>query len=79
MDDDRVWNFEASLWTGDAGHYRALIDEQCLMVLPMPPYVFAGQEAVAAVSDTPRWSEAKFSEQRIARRRLSRLAIGGED
>lgn len=67
MDDDRVWNFEASLWTGDADHYRALIDEACLMVLPTEPHVLGGDEAVAAVSATPRWSEATFSEQRIAR------------
>lgn len=67
MDDDRVWNFEAGLWTGDAERYRVLIDEHCLMVLPMPPHVLGGEEAVAAVSRTPRWTEAKFSGQRIAR------------
>ena len=67
MDDDRVWHFEESLWTGDAEHYRALIDEACLMVLPTPPYVLGGDEAVAAVADTPRWSAVTFAQQRIAR------------
>ena len=67
MDDNRVWHFEESLWTGDAGHYRALIDEECLMVLPMPPFVLAGGDAVAAVADTPRWTSVTFSNQRIAR------------
>lgn len=67
MDDDRVWNFEESLWTGDAEHYAALIDEQVLMVLPTPPYVFDGDAAVAAVSGTPRWSKVAFSDTRIAR------------
>jgi hypothetical protein len=67
MDDNRVWNFEESLWTGDAEHYRALIDEKCLMVLPTPPFVLGGDEAIAAVSDTPRWTAVEFAEQRIAR------------
>ena len=67
MDDDRVWHFEESLWIGDTEHYRALIDEACLMVLPTPPYVLGGAEAVAAVAATPRWTSAKFSDQRIAR------------
>lgn len=67
MDDDRVWHFEESLWTGDAEHYRALIDDACLMVLPTPPFVLGGDDAVAAVSATPRWTSVTFADQRIAR------------
>ena len=67
MDDDRVWTFEESLWTADAEHYRGSIDAECLMVLPTPPYVVSGDEAVAAVASTPRWSQVDFSDQRIAR------------
>ena len=67
MDDDRVWAFEESLWTGDADLYRALVDTACLMVLPTPPFVLGGEEAIAAVADTPRWTSVDFSEQRIAR------------
>lgn len=67
MDDDRVWEFEESLWTGDAEHYRALIDDACLMVLPTQPFVLSGDEAVDAVSNTPRWTSVAFDEQRIAR------------
>jgi hypothetical protein len=67
MDDARVWEFEESLWTGDAEHYAALIDDACLMVLPTPPFVLSGGNAVAAVSNTPRWTSATFSEQQIAR------------
>ena len=67
MDDDRVWQFEESLWVGDAEHYRALIDEHCLMVLPTPPHVLGGKEAVAAVAATPRWTSVAFADQRIAR------------
>ncbi|WP_380787095.1 DUF4440 domain-containing protein [Sphingomonas sp. R86521] len=67
MDDNRVWEFEESLWTGDAEHYRALIDAECLMVLPVPPYVLGGDEAVATVANTPRWTSVTFSAQRIAR------------
>ena len=67
MHDDRVWTFEESLWTADAEHYRGSIDAECLMVLPTPPYVVSGDEAVAAVASTPRWSQVDFSDQRIAR------------
>ena len=67
MDDTRVWNFEKSLWTCDAEHYRALIDDECLMVLPEPPYVLSGAQAIEAVSRTPRWSTVTLSGQQIAR------------
>lgn len=67
MDDGRVWRCEESLWTGDAEHYRELIDEECLMVLPSPPYVMSGRQAVEAVSGTPRWSQAALSERQVSR------------
>ncbi len=67
MDDTRVWSFEESLWTADAEHYRASIDDECLMVLPEPPFVMSGQQAIAAVIDTPRWSTIVLSERQVAR------------
>jgi trehalose-6-phosphate synthase len=67
MEDARIWEFEASLWTGDAKHYRDLIDEACLMVLPAEPFVFTGEDAIAAVQDTPRWEEVSFSHRRVSR------------
>jgi hypothetical protein len=67
VDDARVWGFEKSLWVGDAEHYRELVDDECLMVLPHPPFVLGGEQAVAAVANTPRWSEVAFSDGRIAR------------
>jgi ketosteroid isomerase-like protein len=67
MDDDRVWSFEESLWTGDAAHYRELIDDECLMVVPMPPYVMGGEQAIEAVSNTPRWSSVTLSQKQVKR------------
>ncbi|KAA2214932.1 DUF4440 domain-containing protein [Teichococcus oryzae] len=67
MDDNRIWPLEESLWTGDPGHYRELIDSECLMVLPAPPYVMGADKAVEAVSGTPRWSRVEFSEQQVRR------------
>ncbi len=67
MEDARVWEFEESLWVGDAEHYRELIDPECLMVLPAEPFVFTGEEAIEAVQDTPRWDEVAFSHQSVAR------------
>lgn len=67
MQDARVWEFEESLWTGSAEHYRDSIDQQCLMVLPEPPFVMAGQQAIDAVSDTPRWSRVTTTQRQVMR------------
>ena len=67
MDDERVWAFEKSLWVGDADHYRELVDDGCLMVLPQPPFVLSGGQAIEAVADTPRWSSVEISAGQIAR------------
>jgi hypothetical protein len=67
MDDNRVWSFEESLWTADEAHYRELIDPECLMVVPQPPFVLGGEEAVKAVSQTPRWAEVVLSDRRVSR------------
>jgi ketosteroid isomerase-like protein len=67
MEDQRVWAFEESLWTASAEHYQESIDQDCLMVVPAPPYVLGGQQAIEAVKDTPRWSKVAFSEQKVSR------------
>lgn len=67
MDDDRIWHFEESLWLGDADHYRALIDTECVMALPAEPYVYTAEAAIEAVANTPRWSTVSFSETKVQR------------
>ena len=67
MDDSRVWGSEKGLWTATPEHYRAIIDSECLMVLPDKPYVFDGQTAVAEVSRTPRWEDVAFDDQKVSR------------
>ena len=67
MEDNRVWAFEESLWVGDAENYHKLIDDDCRMVLPEQPFVMTGEQAIEAVSKTPRWSEVAFSDQSVAR------------
>lgn len=76
MEDQRVWAFEESLWTGDARHYRESIDEAALMVVPRPPYVLEGAAAVAAVSDTPRWDQVHLDERRIVRPQEGLIVVG---
>jgi len=67
MDDARIWAFEESLWIGDAANYHELIDDACVMVLPQPPYVMTGEQAIAAVAGTPRWATVAFTEQQVVR------------
>ena len=75
MDDGRIWRFEESLWTGDAEHYRASIDDECLMVLPRPPFVMSGQQAIEAVAYTPRWSKVNLSERQVMRPREGIIVV----
>ncbi|MGA9580396.1 MAG: DUF4440 domain-containing protein [Allosphingosinicella sp.] len=67
MDDDRVREFETALWVGGEDVYRGAIDPDCLMVVPAPPFVMNGGEAIEAVSKTPRWESVQFDDLRIAR------------
>ncbi len=67
MDDDRVWAFEESLWVADAEHYRNSIDDACLMVVPTPPFVLNGEQAIEAVIHTPRWSRVNLTDRKVSR------------
>lgn len=67
MDDDRVRDFETRLWTGGDDVYRRCVSGQCLMVLPEPPFVISGREAIEAVSATPRWSEVDLHNLQVSR------------
>lgn len=67
MDDERIWNFEHSLWTADAQHYHDAIDAECLMVLPAKPFILTGEQSKDAVSATPRWTKVELSERQVAR------------
>jgi hypothetical protein len=67
MDDERIRQFETALWVGGEEVYRRSIADECLMVLPEPPFVLSGEEAIAAVSRTPRWSEVELADLRIVR------------
>lgn len=76
MLDAKVWEFEESLWTGHVEHYRELVDPQCLMVLPEPPYVLAGEQAIAAVSDTPRWVRVITTTRQVKRPQEGLIVVG---
>jgi hypothetical protein len=67
MDDDRVWEFETSLWTGNPEHYRQSIDDACLMVLPTSPFIMVGNAGVEAVSNTSRWTQIDLSQRKVSR------------
>jgi hypothetical protein len=67
MDDQRIRQFETDLWVGGEAVYRRSIADECLMVLPEPPFVLSGGEAIEAVSRTPRWSEVTLDDLRIVR------------
>lgn len=67
MDDERIRQFETDLWVGGEEVYRRSIADDCVMVLPEPPFVLSGWQAIEAVSKTPRWSEVSLDDLRIVR------------
>lgn len=75
MDDERIWEFEESLWTASPEHYAESIDDDCLMVLPAPPHVFTGRQSIDVVSATPRWMRVTLSERQVARPREGLIVI----
>lgn len=76
MDDDRIWDFERSLWLGDDAQYHSLVDDECVIVLPQPPYIFSGAAALEKVSNTPRWEKVVFSDQTVVRPQEGLIVIG---
>lgn len=67
MDDERLWNFERSLWTEGPDNYREKVDQEVLMVLPRPPFVFSADQAIEAVASTPVWDSAELTERQVSR------------
>jgi hypothetical protein len=67
MQDERIWDFERSLWTGPGGHYRELIDDEALLVVPAPPFILGGSAAAEMMAQTPRWERVDFSQQQVKR------------
>ena len=67
MEDTRIWAFEESLWTEGRENYQKKVDDQVVMVLPQPPYVFTGQQAKDAVSNTPVWTQVELTERQVMR------------
>ena len=78
MDDDRVRAFETALWIGGEEVYRRSIADECLMVMPQPPFVMTGAEAIEAVSNTPRWEQVELKDLKIARPQEGLIVIGYE-
>jgi hypothetical protein len=76
MDDDRVWSFEQSLWTDGAENYHEKVDAEVVMVLPHPPFVFNGAQAIEAVAATPVWEQADLTERQVSRPQEGLIVIG---
>ncbi|HEX9965667.1 MAG TPA: DUF4440 domain-containing protein [Allosphingosinicella sp.] len=78
MDDDRVREFETSLWLGGEDVYRERVSAECLMVLPEPPFAMSGEQAIEAVAKTPRWSQVELADLRIRRPQEALIVIAYE-
>ena len=75
MDDERVWKFEESLWRAHEERYHERVDPDCVMALSRAPWLFAGKDAIEAVSHTPAWDEVVFSHRDVRRPQEGMIAI----
>ena len=76
MQDDRLWGFEQSLWIEGRDNYREKVDPEIVMVLPRPPYVLTGDQAIEAVMATPVWDRAELTERHVARPQEGLIVVG---
>lgn len=75
MDDDRIIEFERALWIGEEDIYRRCVSDDCLMVIPEHPFILRGEEAIAAVEGSPRWSHADLLDLEINRAQEGLIVI----
>lgn len=75
MEDDRVWASEKSLWQGEGDVYRKGIDPEVRMALPEPPFILAGEQAIATVENTPRWDNVAFEDGTISRPQYGLIVV----
>lgn len=75
MDDERIWQFEESLWRASEERYHERVDPDCVMALSRAPWLHCGGSAVAAVSHTPAWDEVAFSHRDVRRPQEGLIAI----
>ncbi|MGZ3218120.1 hypothetical protein [Paracoccus sp. T5] len=78
MDDERVWNFEESLWQASEDRYHERVDPECVMALSHAPFLFQGEAAVEAVTGTPDWDKVAFSNQHVSRPQEGLIVVGYE-
>lgn len=76
MDDDRIVEFERSLWIGEGDVYRRCVSPDCLMVVPAEPFLLRGEQAIEAVENTPRWDDVEISGLEIDRAQEGLIVIG---
>lgn len=76
MDDSRVWSFEESLWKASDEQYHEQVDPDCVMALSHDPYIFAGEDAVRAVSHTTHWDSVAFTDRCVSRPAEGLIVIG---
>lgn len=78
MNDDRIWNFEKSLWTASDEVYESRIADDCVMVVPTDEGLLKGKEAIESVTGTPRWDTVSFTDTLVARPQEGLIVVGYE-
>lgn len=76
MDDNRVWEFEESLWRTSEERYHERVDSDVVMALSHEPYIHVGQAAIDAVSGTPAWDSVEFSDRQVTRPQEGLIVVG---
>ena len=65
---DELFAIEEGFWTGGEEHFRAHVDDQCLLVFPtMPDFhgVHSREEVAATAKQPNRWSDLKMTNRQL--------------
>lgn len=63
MGDDGLWKLEEKFWHGGENFYADNLHAQCVMLFPEPVGRLNREEILHSISESPRWSEVKMSDQ----------------
>lgn len=68
MDDEQeLWALEERFWTGGEEFYRDRLAADCVMLFPAPVGRLSGEQILASLAGTPRWSRVTIRNRRVLR------------
>lgn len=67
-DEEELWEIEERLWLSGAEVFRSVMDEDAVMVFPVPAGILRGKEVLEGLDGAPRWRTVEMRERNFRRR-----------